>query len=154
MSSSNGSPTTRFIRSVSFAAAHRYGSDQMSREENLKAYGDLYRDEGFGHNFLVEAHFEGEIDPLTGMIVNLVDVDAWLKSVAAKFDHKHLNEIPEFSGVVPTLERLAQKFFELVAPSVKAHEAALRATGDRRTVRLAKVRVYEGDDTWVDYSAR
>lgn len=144
-------PSVRFIRSVSFAAAHRYGSDTLSDEENRKAYGDLYREEGFGHNFLVEVHFEGEIEPLTGMIVNLSDVDRWLKSVAVRFDHKHLNEIPEFQGVVPTLERVAQKFFDLVQPFVTAHVSALRASGDTRTVKLSQIRVYEGDDTWVDY---
>jgi 6-pyruvoyltetrahydropterin/6-carboxytetrahydropterin synthase len=141
----------RFVRSVSFAAAHRYASPGLSEEENKKAYGNLYREEGFGHNFLVEAHFEGDIDPLTGMIINLVDIDQWLKAVASRFDHKHLNEIPEFEGRAPTLERLTQKFFELVKPFVTKHLNDLKASGSTRDVRLVKVRVYEGDDTWVDY---
>lgn len=146
---------TRFVRAISFAAAHRYASPNLSDEENRAAFGSLYREEGFGHNFLIEAHFDGEIDPLSGMIVNLVDVDRWLKDVAARFDHKHLNEIPEFAGVAPTPERLAQKFYELLNVHVEAHRALPpeKRLGGSGRVHLAKVRVYEGEDTWIDYGA-
>lgn len=158
-SHSNGSSSsriaTRFVRTVSFAAAHRYASPQLSEEENKKAYGSLYREEGFGHNFQIEAHFDGDVDPLSGMIVNLADVDRWLKDVAARFDHKHLNEIPEFAGAAPTPERLAQKFYELLNVHVEAHRSLPpeKRLGGSGRVHLAKIRVYEGDDLWVDYGA-
>ena len=132
-----------FVRTVTFSSAHRYYSPAMSDAENRQTYGSLYRAEGFGHNFLLEAHFTGPVDALTGMIANLVDVDRWLKSVATRFDHKFLNEIPEFSGAAPTLERISKVFYELLSVEISA--AASRA-------RLAKVRLFEGDQTWVDFS--
>lgn len=130
------------VRTVTFSSAHRYYSPGLTEAENRQAYGSLYRDEGFGHNFLLEAHFTGPVDPLTGMIANLVDIDTWLKSVASRFDHKMLNETPEFLSVAPTLERIAKVFFELLKGEISA--ASSRS-------QVVKVRIFEGDQTWVDY---
>ena len=132
----------RIVRTVSFACAHRYFNPQLSEDENRLMYGDLYRVDGFGHNILVEVHFEGPVDPLTGMIVNLVDIDRWLKAAAVHFDHKTLNDLAPFQDQSPTPERLAQVFHDLVLKDVKQHSTELE---------LASVRVYEGDDLWVDY---
>ena len=129
------------VRTVTFSAAHRYASGVLSEDESSHAYGSLYRPpgSGFGHNFLIEAHFTGPVDPLTGMIANLVDIDQWLRSVAARYDHKVLNELEDFAGTAPTLEMIALKFFE--------HLRALVSPG----VQLVSIRVYEGDTIWVDY---
>lgn len=131
-------PRIRLVRTVSFSAAHRYANPALSENENQKIYGSLYREDGFGHNFLVEAHLEGHVDPLTGMIVNLVDVDRWLKKVAEKFDHRHLNELSYFD--VPTPERIAESFFDLLKEEMSQGSSA----------KLIKIRLYEGDDLWVD----
>ena len=130
-----------FSRTVTFSAAHRYASATIGEDESKRVYGSLYREPGagFGHNFLVEATFSGPIDPLTGLIANLVDVDQWLRTVAARFDHKLLNELSEFSGHAPTLELIARAFFEGVA--------RLTPPG----VQLVSIRLYEGEKTWVDY---
>ncbi|MES2963445.1 MAG: 6-carboxytetrahydropterin synthase [Bdellovibrionota bacterium] len=143
--------TVRFARTVTFSCAHRYFDPRLDDVANRRLYGSLYREEGFGHNFLLEAHFEGEIDPLTGMIVNLVDVDRWLKSVASILDHKHLNVLPQFRDASPTPERIAQWFFSELEPLVGAHVTELRSRGDTRQVSLAKVRLHEGENLWVDY---
>ncbi|MEK7354824.1 MAG: 6-carboxytetrahydropterin synthase [Bdellovibrionota bacterium] len=143
--------TVTFARTVTFSCAHRYFNPQLNDDENRRLYGSLYRADGFGHNFLLEAHFEGEIDSKTGMIVNLTDVDRWLKDVATVLDHKHLNEIPEFRNVSPTPERIAQWFYSALEPRVTAHVSELRSRGDSRLVTLAKIRLHEGDALWIDY---
>jgi 6-pyruvoyltetrahydropterin/6-carboxytetrahydropterin synthase len=129
------------VRTVTFSAAHRYASSGLGEEESARVYGSLYRPpgSGFGHNFLVEAAFSGDVDPLTGMIANLVEIDRWLRDVAARFDHKVLNDLPEFAGRAPTLELIAATFFERVA--------GLASPG----VRLISIRLHEGDQTWVDF---
>ena len=131
----------RFVRTASFAAAHRYFNPSLSEDENRRLYGTYYREAGFGHNFLVEAHFEGPIDPMTGMIVNLTIVDQWLKEVLSSLDHKTMNDLPFFTKVSPTPERIALYIFK---------DIESRAAG---TTKLAKVRLYEGDDLWVDIEA-
>ena len=143
--------TVRFARTVTFSCAHRYFDPLLDDEANRRLYGTYYRAEGFGHNFLLEAHFEGEIDPQTGMIINLADVDRWLKEIASALDHKHLNVLPQFRDVSPTPERIVQWFYSELEPRVNAHAKDLRAHDDKRVVSLAKVRLYEGDDLWIDY---
>lgn len=146
-----------FVRAVTFSAAHRYASPTLSEAENKRVYGSLYREDGFGHNFLAEAAFTGPVDFQTGMIANLVEIDRWLKTVAARFDHKFLNECPEFTGVAPTLERLARAFFDGVATAMSAASSAAISNPTPepipalRDVRLTRVRIYEGRDTWIDY---
>ena len=51
--------------------------------------------------FFIEAQasYEGDVDPLTGMVVNLVDADQWI--------HQAAQEIPEAAS----LQDYAQKFF-------------------------------------------
>ncbi len=129
-----------FVRTVTFSAAHRYASASLGEEESAKVYGSLYRPPGagFGHNFLVEASFSGPVDPLTGMIANLTDIDNWLRAVASRFDHKVLNDLPEFASTAPTLEMIARAFFRAVS--------SLVIPG----VRLNSIRLYEGSSTWVD----
>lgn len=137
----NQSRVIRLVRAVSFSSAHRYFDQAMSESENQDAYGSLYRKKGFGHNFRVEAHFQGAVDPLTGMIVNLIKIDGWLNEVVQIFDHRHLNELSVFSGRAPTPERIAQSFFAELEKQLRISHA---------TVQLAKVRLYEGDELWID----
>jgi 6-pyruvoyl-tetrahydropterin synthase len=130
-----------FARTVTFSAAHRYASQALGEEESRRVYGSLYREpgSGFGHNFLLEAHFTGAVDAETGMIANLVDVDRWLRAVASRFDHKVLNDLPEFANRAPTLELIAATFFDGLVSLIEPG------------VRLVSVRLYEGEQIWVDY---
>ncbi|MCM2281984.1 MAG: 6-carboxytetrahydropterin synthase [Bdellovibrionaceae bacterium] len=135
-------------RTVYFSAGHRYEMAGRSAEENRRAYGELFREGGgFGHNFKIEAHFEGEIDPLTGMIENLVVIDDWLKAVTSQLDHRFLNQDLEFFRQNPaTAENIAR--FCLVELDARMTNASVRLV----KVRLVKVRLYEGDSTWIDVS--
>lgn len=130
-----------FVRTVTFSAAHRYASQALGEAESSRVYGSLYRPPGagFGHNFLVEARFSGAVEPQTGMIANLTEVDRWLRTTAARFDHQVLNDRPEFANGAPTLEMIAMRFFEGVSSLLTAN------------VRLISIRLREGDQTWVDY---
>lgn len=140
-----GPRSIRLVRAISFSAAHRYFASSESNEKNRSLYGSLYREHGFGHNFRVEAHFTGQIDALTGMIVNLKHVDRWLKDVAETVDHRHLNELPAFAGIAPTPERLALYWFEQLASRVASH-----LENHPGVLSLVKTRLYEGESLWVD----
>ena len=137
---------TRLVRAASFSAAHRYFNPRLSDEENKQLYGSFYREAGFGHNFQYEAHFEGSIDPLTGMIVNLKDVDRWLRTVTESLDHKRLNDHPAFASDAPTPERIAEFILRELEKLIGQASKAQRASD----FRIVKVRLYEGDALWVD----
>ena len=54
------------------SASHRLHSDAFSAEENQAAYGKCNNPHGHGHNYVVEVLTAGQVDPETGMVVDLV----------------------------------------------------------------------------------
>ncbi|GAB6036406.1 6-carboxytetrahydropterin synthase QueD [Fundidesulfovibrio butyratiphilus] len=62
-----------------------------------------------GHNFLVEAVFEGDrLTEDTEMLMDFKELKAKLGQVLDKLDHKHLNDVPYFTRRNPTAENLAR----------------------------------------------
>lgn len=92
-------PTARLTRRVRFAAAHRYRRPEWSDEENTRVFGACARPNYHGHTYQCVVTVEGEIDPLTGMVVDLARLDAALGAeVMARFDHRNINlDVPEFA---------------------------------------------------------
>ncbi len=65
----------------------------------------------------------GPVDPETGMVVNLVDLDAVVQTrVVERFDHTNLNLDPLFAERVPTTENLCRVVFELLKDALPAGE--------------------------------
>jgi 6-pyruvoyltetrahydropterin/6-carboxytetrahydropterin synthase len=61
------------------------------------------------------------VDPVSGMICNLVDLDECVQQeVIDKFDHENLNTLPEFSRLVPTSENLAEQIFHILRRGFRA----------------------------------
>src|SRR5580704_746350 len=63
-----------------------------------------------GHNYICELRVSGSIDPVTGMVVNITDVDAILKAqVVHRLDGTLLDrDVPEFLDTPPTPENIAR----------------------------------------------
>jgi len=100
-------------RRYQFSASHRLHSDQLSEEENWRVYGKCNNPYGHGHNYTVEVRVSGNVDPATGMIANLVDLDGFVeREVLEPFDHKLLNaEVAAFRQSVPTTENLCKEIY-------------------------------------------
>jgi 6-pyruvoyltetrahydropterin/6-carboxytetrahydropterin synthase len=101
-------------RRYHFAASHRLHSGKLSEEENSLVFGKCNNPYGHGHNYTVEVRFSGAIDPATGMIANLADLDAFVNErVIEPFDHRSLqDEVPAFREAVPTTENLCIEIFQ------------------------------------------
>jgi 6-pyruvoyltetrahydropterin/6-carboxytetrahydropterin synthase len=58
--------------------------------------------------------FSGAVDPATGMIANLADLDAFVSErVVEPFDHHSLqDDVAVFSDTVPTTENLCIEIFQ------------------------------------------
>ncbi|MBW02590.1 6-pyruvoyl tetrahydrobiopterin synthase, partial [Eschrichtius robustus] len=69
----------RVSRLVSFSATHRLHSKSLSNEENLKLFGKCNNPNGHGHNYKVVVTVHGEIDPVTGMVMNLTDLKEYME---------------------------------------------------------------------------
>lgn len=95
--------------STHFSAAHRLALDSLSYADNLEIYGKCARPNGHGHNYHLEVSVVGEIEPRTGMIVDLGEFQKVVDELVVEpFDHTFLNkDIPYFAKVVPTAENIA-----------------------------------------------
>lgn len=115
-------------RRYHFAASHRLHSAQLSEDENNRVYGKCNNPYGHGHNYTVEVRFSGAVDPATGMIANLADLDAFVNErVIEPFDHRSLqDEVAAFRTVVPTTENLCKEIFARLKTFSKAKLEAVR----------------------------
>eukprot|EP01095_Lingulamoeba_sp_RSL-Kostka_P002440 TRINITY_DN13300_c0_g1_i1.p1 TRINITY_DN13300_c0_g1~~TRINITY_DN13300_c0_g1_i1.p1 ORF type:complete len:144 (+),score=34.25 TRINITY_DN13300_c0_g1_i1:266-697(+) len=102
-------PVCYLSRRITFSACHRLHSEQLSIEQNKVIFGKCNNPNGHGHNYVVEAVIKGEVDPVTGMVMNLSDLKkAMNRSIMDSLDHKNLDkDVPEFENVVTTTENVA-----------------------------------------------
>lgn len=127
------SPKAFVTRRMTFSAGHRLHNDALSAEENRRLYGKCDNPNGHGHNFVVEVTVAGEVDPVTGMVINLRDLKAVMTEVIEDgLDHRNLNvDVPAFEGINPTAENIAVVLWRLLAerlPAGALHEVRLLET--------------------------
>ncbi len=127
-------------RRYAFAASHRLHSARLSEAENQRVYGKCNNPYGHGHNYTVEVTVSGPVDPATGMIANLSDLDAYVqREVVEPFDHRNLNEeIAAFRERVPTTENLCIEIYNRLRAFPQA--------------RLERVRIEETSKNTFEYS--
>ncbi|KAI9319717.1 hypothetical protein BX666DRAFT_1853083 [Dichotomocladium elegans] len=141
-------PITYLTRTATFSAAHRLHSPLLSAEENRALYGKCNNPNFHGHNYKVEITIRGEVDPETGMVVNLVDLkDCMEAAVMSVLDHKNLDcDVEYFRKRPSTTENLAVfiwcnfEYHFLKHPGRKSS-----------TARLYKVKIHETDSNAVEY---
>ena len=127
-------------RRYHFSASHRLHSAAFSEEENKRVYGKCNNPHAHGHNYMLEVLVSGAVDPATGMIANLADLDGFVERVVLEpFDHRSLNEeVAAFRDKVPTTENLCIEIFERLKLFPKA--------------RLESVRVQETSNNSFEYA--
>ena len=129
-------------RRATFSAAHYYWNPEWSEERNQQVFGRCSNRNGHGHNYTLEVTVSGQVDPVTGFVVDL----KWLKTVLEErvldgWDHRHLNlETEEFARAVPTTENIAIAAWRRLEPALTAAKVALR-----------KVRIWETPEIFAEY---
>jgi len=102
-------------RRYMFSASHRLHSPEMSEQENQRVYGKCNNPYGHGHNYALEVTVAGAIDPATGMVCNLVDLDTSVdREVLERFGHRNLNDVDAFRALVPTTENLCIEIYRVL----------------------------------------
>jgi 6-pyruvoyltetrahydropterin/6-carboxytetrahydropterin synthase len=128
-------PHASLTRRVRFAAAHRYRRPDWTDERNDEVFGLCARPNYHGHTYTCDVTVTGEIDPITGFVVDLGTLDRVLqKEVLDRFDHRNINlEVPDFAEgkLVPTGENLARYILDRV-------QAALGGSGIVSEVTVAE----------------
>ena len=127
-------------RRADFSASHYYHNPDLSPEENQRLFGKCANLNGHGHNYTLEITVKGEVDSITGFVVDLKQLkDVMEKEVVQAMDHRHLNkEVPEFRKLIPTTENLAIAIWQRLQPKLQV-------------AKLHRVRVYEAEDLFADF---
>src|SRR5947199_10158321 len=109
------------IRREHFNAAHRLYNEAWNTEKNTEVFGKCSLPHYHGHNYELEIRVSGEIDPVTGFVMDLKELsDLISEKVLEKFDHKNLNlDTEEFKKLNPTAENIAVVIFDLLRPFIK-----------------------------------
>ena len=109
-------------RRYHFSASHRLHAELFNDERNREVFGKCNNPHGHGHNYTVEVTFGGQVDPTTGMVCNLADLDAYAREhFLDVFDHQNLNLLPQFANQVSTTENLSIEAYRVFSQFPHSH---------------------------------
>lgn len=130
--------TVRLSRRYGFFASHRLHAQALSDDQNREVFGKCNNPHGHGHNYEVELTVRGEVDPLTGRVVDLALLDRLAEEqILTPFRYRNLNEeVEAFRTLVPTTENLGVEIDRRL-------RAAWEETFAGGEPRLDKVRIRE-----------
>ena len=108
-------------RRLEFCASHRLFNPAFSDEKNANTFGLCNNLNGHGHNYVLEVTIKGEVDPETGMVLDLKSLKKLInEEIVDKVDHKNLNVDVEFlKNVNPTAENIAIHFWDIIEPKIE-----------------------------------
>lgn len=127
----------RITRAIDFSASLRCWRADLSDAENAELFGERSRQHG--HNYRLEVTLLGEPDPMTGMVLDLKDLQQILEDeIMQRFDHRDLNrDTPYFEKDPPTPENFARVIYGILRTAVPGG-------------LLDRVRLQSDPDVWVD----
>ena len=69
-----------------------------------------------GHSFRVSIAVSGDVDPVTGWVMDFAEIKAAFKPIWEKLDHHYLNDLPGLEN--PTSEVIAKWIWGQVKPAL------------------------------------
>ncbi len=92
------------------------------------------------HHYRVELMLEGHDLDQHGYLVDIVDVEANLNELVARYRDKTLNELEEFKGLNPSIEHFARIFAQAMSARIKA-----------QNISAVTVTIWENEIAWASY---
>ncbi|OGO63131.1 MAG: 6-pyruvoyl tetrahydropterin synthase [Chloroflexi bacterium RBG_19FT_COMBO_55_16] len=92
------------------------------------------------HHYQVEIQLEGETLDSHGYLVDIVDIEQNLESLLARFRDRTLNELPEFTGLNPSIEHFSGILCE-----------AFLAGTNAPNISAVTLKIWENDIAWAAY---
>lgn len=128
----------RLTRAIDFSTSLRYWHPDLSESENRRLFGP--RAAQHGHNYHLEVTLRGEPDPVTGMVMDLKDLQEILdREIMARFDHRDLNrDTPYFEKEPPTPENFVLLIRRLLVAALPPGS-------------LDRIRLQEDPETFVEW---
>ena len=133
-------PRATIVRRLHFNAAHRLHNPARSDEWNTSTFGACNNPNFHGHNYELEVMVEGDIDPDTGYVLDVMVLRQVVEAeVLSQLDHRNLNlDVPWFRNHIPSAENIAVYIWERIKDKLPSG-------------RLKRVRLWETPRNWVDY---
>lgn len=118
-------------RKMYFSAAHSYHVEVWSEQKNQETFGLCNNPNGHGHDYILEVMVRGKLDPKSGIVVNITEIDRVVKSFVQKeLDGKFLNKENEFfKNNIPTTENIASYLWDSLdgkIPNCELHKITLK----------------------------
>jgi 6-pyruvoyltetrahydropterin/6-carboxytetrahydropterin synthase len=92
------------------------------------------------HHYQVELQLEGASLDQHGYLVDIVDIEAHLDALVARYSNQTLNELPEFESLNPSIEH----FTRILCQSLSERIQILN-------VNAITVKIWENEITWASY---
>lgn len=126
-------------RKEHFSASHRLFNKNLTDKDNNDLFGKC--NSLHGHNYYMEVTLCGEIDSKTGYLMDLKKLkDILYSEIISKVDHKNLNEVKLFDGVIPTTENMVIIFWNTLKDKIENDK-----------VKLYSIKLSETDKNYVIY---
>lgn len=131
------------FRKAHFNSAHRLHNANLSEDENQRLFGLCNNPNYHGHNYTLEVRVHGEIDPVTGYVIDTKILKQIIqKEVHDSFDHRNLNlDTVEFKTLNPTAENIAVVIWNKIRVSLSS-ELDL------------SIRLYETENNYVEFDGK
>ena len=127
------------MRKEHFSSSHKLENPGLSKERNEVIFGKC--NNFHGHNYYIEVTLAGIPDTESSYVMDLKLLKVIIhEEILSKVDHKYLNELDMFKGIVPTTENMALRFWEALKPRVNSEN-----------VKLYSIKLYETDKNYVEY---
>ena len=125
-----------------FNSAHRLFNPNLSDDENYEIYGKCANPNWHGHNYELFITVKGEVNPETGVVINLKDLSRIIKfKVIEKLDHKNLNiEVDFLKDRIISTENIIIAIWE-----------ELRVELSNTDTQLHKIKLVETENNFVEY---
>lgn len=133
-------PLVTVTRRLRFNAAHRVHNPALSDAENTRLFGKCNNPNWHGHNYVLEVSVRGDIDPVTGYVIDLGAVrDVVEREVLERTDHRNFNvDVDYMAGINPTSENIVVAMWNVLHPAL-------------RPAQLCRLRLWETENNYVEY---
>jgi 6-pyruvoyltetrahydropterin/6-carboxytetrahydropterin synthase len=97
--------------------------------------------EPHSHHYRAELQLQGETLDQHGYLVDIVDIERALDALVDHYRDRTLNDLPEFTGINPSIEHFSRILCQTLAAHIQA-----------ANIRSVIVKLWENEIAWACYS--
>ncbi len=132
----------QITRRERFCAAHVLRNENWDDKKNMEVFGKCSNKNWHGHNFELFVTVKGEVEELTGYVMNLKILSEIIdRKVISKLDHKNINlDVDFMKGKMASSEVIAIAIWEELEEDINKNGATLHC-----------VKLVETENNFVEY---